>query len=103
MNTCQTCGLPQDLCVCASIAKESQKIEVRLEKRKYGKPCTVIAGLEKEIDLKDLCRHLKEKLACGGTVKDSMIELQSKYPAKVKQLLVEYGFLPEMIIIKNFA
>jgi len=99
-NTCSTCGLPMDLCVCASIAKESQKIEVRLEKRKYGKPCAVVDGLDNDIDLKDLCRQLKEKLACGGTVKESTIELQSKNPMKIKQFLVEFGYPAETIIVK---
>ena len=69
-DMCLTCGLPNDLCVCESIAKEDQKIEIKLEKRKFGKPATVIKGLDqKVIDLKDLTKKLKSKLACGGTVK----------------------------------
>ncbi len=98
---CTTCGLPKDLCVCESIAKETQKIEVKLEKRKFGKQYTVIYGLEHDIDTKDLCRKLKEKLACGGTVKNSVIELQSKYPIRVKQLLIEFGFVPERIVVQQ--
>ena len=36
-EVCQDCGLPKDLCVCETIAKEQQKIEVSTEKRKFGK------------------------------------------------------------------
>ena len=36
-DICPKCGLPRDLCVCESIAKETQKIEVTTEKKKFGK------------------------------------------------------------------
>ena len=59
-DICVTCGLPKDLCVCESIAKESQKIEIMIEKRKFGKKYTVIKGVDsKEIDMKDLLKKLK--------------------------------------------
>ena len=34
---CPKCGLPKELCVCETIAKEEQRIKVRSEKRKFGK------------------------------------------------------------------
>src|SRR3989344_8121754 len=75
MTVCVKCGLSQDLCVCESIARESQKIIVRIENKKFNKLYTVIEGLnEKEIDLDQLAKKLKERLACGGTVKDDKIE-----------------------------
>ncbi len=98
---CTTCGLPQDLCVCESIAKESQKIEVRLEQKKFKKYYTVVDGINaKDIDVKDLGRRLKERCACGGTVKDGRVELQGDHRAKVKEVLVSLGFAPEMIVVK---
>jgi len=101
MTVCVTCGLPKELCVCESIAKESQKIIVRVEAKKFNRYYTVIEGIdEKEIDLDQLAKKLKAKLACGGTIKDNRIELQGEHKAKVKQLLVEAGFAPETIIIK---
>ncbi len=100
-DICDTCGLPKDLCVCESIAKESQTIEVRLEQKKFRKNYTVVAGIDqKEIDIKDVGSQLKAKLACGGTVKDGKVELQGDHRNKVKDILVELGFAPEMIIVK---
>jgi translation initiation factor 1 len=100
-DICPKCGLPQDLCVCESIAKESQKIEVTTEKKKFGKIYTVIKGIdEKEIDIKSLLKKLKSKFACGGTVKEGNIELQGNHRKKVKEILVESGFAPESILMK---
>lgn len=71
------------------------------EKRKFGKVVTVIEGLdEKQLDLKDLTKNLKEKLACGGTSKDGRIELQGDHKSRVKNVLVVLGFSPEMINIR---
>jgi translation initiation factor 1 len=100
-DICETCGLPKDLCVCESIAKESQTIEVRLEQKKFRKNYTVVAGIdEKDIDIKELGSKLKAKLACGGTVKDGKIELQGDHRNRAKEILVELGFAPEMIVVK---
>ena len=100
-DICDTCGLPKDLCVCESIAKESQTIEVRLEKKKFNKNYTVVDGIDqKEIDIKDVASQLKAKLACGGTVKDGKVELQGDHRNRVREILVELGFAPEMIVIR---
>jgi translation initiation factor 1 len=97
---CPKCGLPKDLCVCETIAKEQQKIKVYVEKKKFGKPYTIIEGIDdKEIDLKDLAKKLKSRFACGGTVKDGKIELQGIHKQNAKQVLVELGFAPETIEI----
>ena len=42
VDICNQCGLPQDLCVCETIAREQQKIMVKIEKRKFGKKYTII-------------------------------------------------------------
>jgi len=98
---CTTCGLPKELCVCETIAKESQRITVYSDKKKFNRIYTVVEGIdEKEIDIKDLTRKLKSKFACGGTVKGGKIELQGDHKQKVKQLLVELGFGPETIDVR---
>jgi translation initiation factor 1 len=99
---CNTCGLPSDLCICEDIAKESQRIVVQIEKKKFGKEYTVISGLnESEIDLKELAKKLKSKFACGGTAKDGKIELQGNHLQQTPQVLTSYGFSPETIDVKR--
>ncbi len=98
---CPKCGLPSDLCVCESIAKESQKINVATEKKKFGKIYTTIIGIdEKEIDINQLCKELKSVLACGGTYREGKIELQGDHKNKVKKILIEKGFAPETIVVE---
>lgn len=98
---CSQCGLPKELCVCETIAKESQAIIVSSEKKKFGKVETVVEGIDsKEIDIKDLGKQLKQKLACGGTVKNNKIELQGDHKQKVKAFLIEFGFAANTIQLK---
>ena len=98
---CSRCGLPKELCVCETIAKESQKITITSLKRRFNKMYTVIEGIdEKEINLKELGKKLKSKFACGGTVKENRIELQGDHKQKVREFLIQTGFAPETIDIK---
>lgn len=100
-NICQICGLAKELCVCESIAKESQKISVYIERKKFNKNYTIIEGINaKEIDLKDLAKRLKSELACGGTIKDGKIELQGEHKQKARKILIDYGFAPGTIEVK---
>jgi translation initiation factor 1 len=100
-EVCQKCGLAKELCVCETIAKEDQRIQVKVEKRKFGKLITVITGINaKDIDIKDLAKKLKSKFACGGTVKGNNIELQGMHKERVKAELIKLGFAPETIEVK---
>ncbi len=101
MTVCEKCGLPQDLCVCESIAKETQKITVSIEKKKFNKKYTIVQGLdEKEIDINNVAKQLKHKLACGGTAKNHIIELQGDHKTKVREILLGLGFAPDSVIVK---
>ncbi len=111
MTVCNTCGLPKDLCVCETIAKESQKIIISVEKKKFNKKYTIIEGIdEKSINMDDLIKKLKAKFACGGTYKEGKIELQGAggksdlaekdHKQKAKEILLTLGFAPETIQIK---
>ncbi|MCH8329351.1 MAG: translation initiation factor [Nanoarchaeota archaeon] len=98
---CPKCGLVKELCVCETIAKESQLIKVFLERKKFRKFYTIIEGIDqKDIDIKDLAKKLKGKLACGGTAKEGKIELQGDHKNKIKEILVGMGFPPDSIEVK---
>lgn len=94
-------GLPKELGAWENIAKEGQKIIIKVEKKKFGKKYTIITGIDdKDIDIKQLTKKLKNKLACGGTVKSGQVELQGDHLQKAKLALIEFGFAPETIEIK---
>ena len=99
MEICPKCGLPKQACVCEQIVKGSQKITVTTDKKRYGKIVTVVSGFESGIDIKQITKALKNKLACGGTYKGNMIELQGDHRDKIKSLLVELGFDEDSIEI----
>jgi len=94
-------GLPKELGIGEVLAKESQKITITGEKKRYGKYMTLVKGIEKSnIDVKDLAKKLKSKLACGGTYKNGIIELQGDHKEKVKKFLIDEGFPEEIIEIR---
>jgi len=99
-EVCQVCGLPKELCICETIARETQKIKVYTEKRKFGKTITIVEGIDaKNIDVKALLKKMKKKLACGGTYKNGKLELQGDHKMKVKKMLIEEDF-PESSIVE---
>ena len=94
---CPKCGLPKELCVCEDIAREQQKIEISVDKRRYGKMMTIVDGINpNELDLDTLITKLKKKCASGGTIKDGKIELQGDHRSKVKETLEDMGFIVEV-------
>lgn len=100
-DICPTCGLPKDLCMCESIAREGQQITIKTVKRRFGKMMTVVEGLSKDVDVKDVAKMLKSKLACGGTAKNGVIELQGAHGSKVKEELVKQGFSADLITVEK--
>jgi translation initiation factor 1 len=97
MEICPKCGLPMQACVCEQIVKSSQRIKVTLDKKRYGKVVTVVTGFDNGIDIKKIAKALKNELACGGTSKNDMIELQGDHSRKIKEILVKLGFNEESI------
>ena len=96
-EVCTVCGLPKSICVCKELSKESQKVSIHLEKRSFGKFITLVKGLEAKQG-KEIEKLLKRKLACGGTLKDGVIELQGSHKPEVREILLKEGFKKEMIV-----
>jgi translation initiation factor 1 len=92
-EVCSTCGLPNDLCVCGEIEKEQQRIRIRLETRKFGRPTTIIDGLDdKTSNMQNTAQKLKGYCACGGTHKNGLIMLQGDHRDRVREFLVKAGY-----------
>jgi len=73
-----------------------------LERKKFGKAYTTITGInEHEVDMDELAKKLKNKLACAGTGKDGVIALQGDHLRSVKDALVELGFSADTIDVKQ--
>ena len=85
-------GLPSESDVFEEIAKSEQQIKVTTETRRYGKKITLVEGFDKHVDVKDIGKRLKEGLACGGTIKKGIIELQGDHKKSVRAILVKLGF-----------
>lgn len=96
MEICPKCGLPKQACVCEKIAKGSQNLKVTTDKKRYGKIVTIVSGLE-GVDVKEIAKALKNELACGGTYRDSEVELQGDHRKRIKDVLVKLGFEAELI------
>ena len=95
-------GLPMELSAWDNIAKEGQKIVVRIIKKKFGKQYTIIEGLNaSEVNIKDVAKKLKNKFACGGTAKKDIVELQGNHLNNIKDALVGMGFAPESIEVNK--
>lgn len=98
---CPNCGLPKDLCICETLAKEEKKIEVFLDRRRYGKAITVVNNISKDMNPGQILSDLKKMLACGGTYKNGVIELQGNHLRKIGGLLEKLGFPKDQINVKG--
>lgn len=91
-DTCPRCGLPLELCVCKVLDRETEsKIRVYSKKAKFDKYMTVIEGINQD-EIERTTKELKQSLACGGTSRDGMIELQGEHKFAVKKALAKLGY-----------
>jgi translation initiation factor 1 len=93
-------GLPKDLGTIENISKETQIIQIRVDRRRYGKAMTIVEGFDSSVDVKALAKQLKSRLATGGTVKGKTIELQGDQRGRVKVMLIKMGYSQEGIDVK---
>ncbi len=104
-DTCAVCGLPSELCVCKEVEKNSSLIEIKVERRKYGKMWAVVTGIDSETDrLKEIVKNIKNRLAVAGTIKGKNVEILFGKTDKTKDLteiLVKEGFSRDSIHVSG--
>jgi|SaaInl7_200m_RNA_FD_contig_21_1388502_length_398_multi_8_in_0_out_0_1 translation initiation factor 1 len=77
--------------------KLQETITVTEEPRKWGKPYTIINGVNR--NGKQVCTKLKKIYACGGTYKKGAIMLQGSHSLYMKDALIGLGFDGTNIIV----
>ncbi len=86
-------GLPEELGIDEDLGRTEQRLTVRIEKRRYDKPVTIVEGFDaNSVNLKELASELKRKMATGGTTHDESIELQGNHRERVAEVLREKGY-----------
>ena len=70
-----------------------QVLSLRIEKRRYDKPVTIVEGLDlPPSDLKSTASALKRALGTGGTISEGRIELQGDHRDRVAERLRDQGY-----------
>ena len=96
-DICPKCGLPREICVCDILNRETnRRIKIYAEKKKFRKYMTIVSGLGGD-EMEKTTKELKRALACGGTSKNGVIELQGDHREAVKKTLLELGYPEESI------
>ncbi|GGP19169.1 translation initiation factor [Thermocladium modestius] len=87
--------------VTEEIAKEQATVRIRAEKRRshYVTVIDIDSSDIRKLEIDELTKELKKRLAAGGTIKDNRIEIQGDHRYKVREILKEFGFKPENIFI----
>jgi translation initiation factor 1 len=100
-SICPGCGWPDKDCRCSSQRTPSETIpkrivaKLRMEKKgRGGKTVTVVDGLPNNAAfLKDLCSELKRACGTGGAVDAGLVELQGDLRDRVREFLLEKGYI----------
>ncbi|HEX9678597.1 stress response translation initiation inhibitor YciH [Nitrososphaera sp.] len=77
--------------------RESARIIISKDFRRFKKPVTIITGLQDNKDAPEITRKLKTKIGTGGTYKDGQIMLQGDHRQMAKSMLVSMGFAEDSI------
>jgi translation initiation factor 1 len=98
-RACRKCGWPERDCHCSRPGEERVPArpvaKLRIEKKaRGGKTVTVIDGLpQNSAFLKELSQELKRACGAGGSVFETGVEIQGDMRERVKEVLLNRGFL----------
>ncbi len=94
---CPDCSQPQKKCICQkkrSIPKSDGIVRLMREtKGRKGKGVTLITGVPlNQVELKKLAKTLKQKCGSGGSLKNSIIEIQGDHRDLLEKELAKLGY-----------
>lgn len=93
---CPECGKALIGCICKQLSRGPNDGIVRVSretKGRKGKGVTLVIGAPVEAnELPKLCKELKRRCGCGGTVKDGAIEIQGDQRDVLVSLLEAKGW-----------
>ncbi|MGI0053519.1 MAG: translation initiation factor [Thermoplasmata archaeon] len=87
--------------ILSALDRETARIRVRAEPRRYNKPATVISGFPPGVDLADIARQLKNRLATGGSVVEGEVYLQGDHRVRIREELARLGFEADAVEVSN--
>jgi translation initiation factor 1 len=87
-------GLPPELGIDEDLNRAVQRLSIDTDRRRYGKPVTIVRGFDRDTDLKSIASTLKSRLACGGTTERDTVEivLQGNHVDRAATVLRELGY-----------
>ena len=85
-------GASAGLGVADDLADSDSGLRIRVERRRYGKPMTVVEGFGDSVDLDELASELKQAVGAGGTVADGIIGVQGDHVSRLPAVLEDGGF-----------
>lgn len=80
--------------------KETARIVIFKDIRKFRKSVTVVTGLNETDDSIGITKELKTSIGTGGTYKDGQIVLQGDHREAVKDALIKRGFNKDTIELR---
>ncbi len=92
--------MTKELCICDELSTGDQTIRIFNDRRKWGKVVTIMSFQGKtEVNLNEILKKAKKKVASGGTIRGNEIELRGEHRFKLKKFLIDQGFSEENIMI----
>lgn len=76
----------------ADLDRAEATLTIRVERRRYNKPMTIVTGFPDDADLRPLAKELKRRVGAGGTVEDGEIQIQGDQSDRLPAILEAEGY-----------
>ena len=92
----------------AAGAGSGNQVHLRVRQRNRRQCVLTITGLDGDLDLKEICKALRKRLKCNGTIKKhdelgKIIQLQGDHRRAVRKFLIEMDIVADEQIVVHGA